>query len=197
MLSAHGTEHKANGVLLQDPTGAPIRGKNGAPQVPAKPTLGREMPKEYKTKGGEISMHKVNRQLLANKMTAEIQEKSRATYPICADRAIEENQEKCRGVSPMYVDKANQERSRGVFSVRTDKANLERSRGVFSMHTDKTRSISLAPMHTDRTNQDSSRGLSPMHTNRLIGRSQGRGRIVEQPRPSERQNKNTLNCLVS
>ena len=183
--STHGTELKASEVLLQDPTGAPIRGKNGAPQVPVKPTLGREMPKEYKTKVGEMSMHKVHRQVLANKMTAEIQEKDRATYPIRADRAIGENQKRSRGVYSVRTDRTNQERSRGVSPVRTNRTNQEggrgmspvrtnrihqeRNRGTSPVRTNRThqeRSRGVSPTRTDRTNQESSRGVSPMRTDR-------------------------------
>ena len=195
--SAHGTGLKAGEVLLQDPTGAPIREKNGAPQVPAKPTSGREMPKEYKTKIGETSLHKVHRQVLANKMIAETQEKSRAAYPMRGDRAIGESQERSRGVYPVHTDRTNQERGRGVSPVRTNKAYQERSRGMSPVRTNRThqersrgtspvhrthqeRSKGVSPMHTDRTNQESSRGVSPVSIDRLRGGSQSEA----EPRPT-------------
>ena len=155
--SAHGTEYKASGALLQNPTSAIVREKNGAPQVPAKPTSGREMPK---TKGGEIDMHKVDQevlQMLANKMTAEKQEKS---------RAIRENQQRTKEVPSGFTGRTNQERSKEVSLVRTDKASQERNRGVFPMSTDRPEGGS----------QGRGKGMPSVHTDRPIGTSQARSR---------------------
>ena len=165
--SAHGTEHKASGALLQNPTSAVVREKNGAPlQVPAKPTSGREMPK---TKGGELGMSKVNQevlQILANKVIAEKQEKSSTAYPLRADRAIRENQQRTKEVPSGCTGRTNQERSKEVSPVHTDKASQERNIGV-------------SPMSTNRPeggSQGRGKGMSSVHTDRPIGTSQGRGR---------------------
>ena len=186
VLSAHGTEHKPSGVLLQDPTSAIIvKRKNGAPQVPAKPTRGREMPKEYKTKGGEISVYKVNQevlQVLPNKVKAEKQEKSRATYPLHAGRAMRENQQRSKEVPSGYTGRTNQERSKEVSAGHTDKTNLEKNRGVSPARTDEAspeRNRGVSPMSTDRPeggSQGRGKGMSSVHTDRPIGTSQERGR---------------------
>ena len=180
-------------------------GKNKAPQVrivgvPQQGTA--EAVQQDPTHGplkGEKSQ--VSIQLTKHKMDNCLNIRSRGVSPMhmCTART---NQERSRGVSPVHTNRIIQERSGVVSPMRNDRTIQERSRGVSPVRTDRTnqeRSRGVCPVYTNRTIQERSRGVSPMCTDdRPIGESQGRGRRVEQPRPTEIREgryKNPLNCL--